>query len=116
MSRGRAVALAAGAALIGVVAALRPVAGLDIWWHLRVGERLRHGAGWLPVDTLSDGAAGRPWPYKDVLADVALSLLHDAFGDAALSALPAAVAAALVLALGVGGRAGRAPADRKSVV
>lgn len=99
---GRAGVVAAVALLGGVLAGLRPVAGLDIWWHLRTGERLWHQAGWLSVERLSDGAAGRPWPYKDIASDVLLYLAYAAGGDAVLSWLPALVAALLAASLWVG--------------
>lgn len=96
---GRALLLTLWCGAVGLVAGLRPVSGLDIWWHLRTGERLVHQPGWLPVDTLSDGAAGQPWPYKDVLSDVLLYLSHSALGDVALSLLPALAAALIGLLL-----------------
>jgi hypothetical protein len=101
---------------VGAAAGLRPISGLDIWWHLRTGERLWHEPGWLAVDTLSDGAAGQPWPYKDVLSDVLLYLAHAGLGDAALSVLPALAAAAVgVLTVRPAGRR-RAPTALAALV
>lgn len=97
------VAVAALVALgLGALAGLRPVAGLDIWWHLRTGERLLGSPGWLEVDTLSDGAAGQPWPYKDIGADILLYLAHSVGGDTVLSVVPALVGAGLTLLLARG--------------
>lgn len=104
---------AAGCLGLGVLAGLRPVTDLDVFWHLRTGERLWTQEGWLAVDTLGTLSAGNPWAYKDIAADLVLYLWAAALGVGALPWLVALLAAALCALLawpaaGPGGRTAEA--------
>jgi hypothetical protein len=77
--RARAAALAGAAALAAGVA-WRVTGDWDAFWHLRIGSEVLARRSTLPVDLFSYFALGRPWPYKDVVADVILYAGFPALG------------------------------------
>lgn len=60
-----------GSIALGLVAVavlvhgLRPIIDLDLWWHMRLGERMLVGEPDLSVDPFSHTHAGTPWVWKD---------------------------------------------------
>lgn len=71
------------AALVVAASALvafRPVAGWDIWWHLRTGQQILETGTWIGEDPFSHTYGGQPWRYKDGVADIVLWLFWRAGG------------------------------------
>lgn len=79
-SRASWVAAVAAGLLTGLLLRVRTTPDVDLWLHLRIGELLRSGErfGTLP-DPLA-ALADRPYVPTQWLAQVAMSLVHDAFG------------------------------------
>jgi len=44
---------------------LRPLADLDVWWHIRLGELMVQTSSLVPADVFSYTRFGTPWPWKD---------------------------------------------------
>ena len=44
---------------------LRPLADLDVWWHIRLGEVMLQTSSLVPSDVFSYTRFGTPWPWKD---------------------------------------------------
>jgi len=44
---------------------LRPLADLDVWWHIRLGEVMVQTRSLAPADVFSYTRFGTPWPWKD---------------------------------------------------
>lgn len=44
---------------------LRPMADLDVWWHIRLGEVMVQTSSLAPSDVFSYTRFGTPWPWKD---------------------------------------------------
>jgi len=98
------------AALV-VLYGIRPVAGWDVWWHLRAGQEAVESCSSLPVDTFSHTRAGVPWAHKDLGAEVLLRAVHAPGGFPGLVALRLLLfLGALGLVVGTARRAGAAPA------
>ena len=53
--------------LLGALAfeGLRPLADLDVWWHIRLGEVMVQTRSLVPSDVFSYTRFGTPWPWKD---------------------------------------------------
>ncbi len=58
---GALVLLFAGLAFEG----LRPLADLDVWWHVRLGEVMVQTRSLVPSDVFSYTRFGTDWPWKD---------------------------------------------------
>lgn len=61
---------------------LRPLGDLDVWWHMRLGERLL--AGPVPTDVFSHTHPDSAWPWKDAGSAILLFGLHALGGLTAL--------------------------------
>ena len=70
----------------------------DIFWHLRVGRAALDMRSTLPVDVFSYSAAGQPWIYKDLFAEVLLYAGFARVGYAWFVALKVAAVAVMALA------------------
>ncbi len=57
-----------------------PLQGADFAWHLKIGSVAWEQSTTLPKEIFSYTEAGRPWLYKDLIADVILYGLYNAFG------------------------------------
>lgn len=68
----------------------------DLFFHLATGREILRQRSTLPQDIFSFTAAGHPWRYKDLVADVVLYLGFSRLGYAALALLKS------LCALGVG--------------
>lgn len=64
---GRAVVIATMVLLTAALAfeGLRPLADLDVWWHIRLGELMVQTSSLVPSDVFSYTRFGTPWPWKD---------------------------------------------------
>ena len=92
---------------------LRPVAGWDIWWHLRTGEAAASLGSLLPTDPFSHTFAGQPWGHKDLGADLLLWAIHGLLGPPGLVFLRALLFA-LVVWVTLRGSARRHPSSAQS--
>jgi hypothetical protein len=59
-----------------IVLTIAPLQGADFGWHLKIGELVWNTKTTLPVDLFSYTEFGRPWFYKDMVADTLLYLVH----------------------------------------
>src|SRR3954468_10377214 len=84
-------AVVVGAALI----ALGPIADGDIYWHVAAGDEIWRRGALLRTDPFTVSAAGRAWVDVHWLFQVAVALIHRAFGFGGL-----AVAKAIIVAAG----------------
>jgi hypothetical protein len=73
---------------------LRPIADVDVWWQLRMGQEALETRSTLPFDTWSFTMAGRPWPYKDLGVGVVYALVWSLAGPGGLVALKGLLIAA----------------------
>src|SRR6266498_1369268 len=83
-------AVVAGAALV----ALGPIADGDIYWHLAAGDEILRRGALLRTDPFTVSAAGRAWVDVHWLFQVAVALIHRAFGFGGLSVAKAVLVAA----------------------
>src|SRR3982750_3668913 len=74
-------AVVAGAALV----ALGPIADGDIYWHLPAGNEILRSGALLRTDPFTVSAAGRAWVDVHWLFQVAVALIHRAFGFGGLA-------------------------------
>jgi hypothetical protein len=96
-------AVAVGAALI----ALGPISDGDVYWHLAAGAEMWRRGTILRADPFTISAAGRAWVDVHWLFQLAVALVHRAFGFAGLAAAKALlVAAGAVTATRAAERAG----------
>lgn len=87
-------AVAAGAS--GLLFATGPLRDLDVYWHVRMGERILDTRS-IPTHELWDFAArGRPWVPSAWLSEVLLALAHRAGGWPTVIALRLVLGAALL--------------------
>jgi len=86
-------------AAIALVVGLAPIASWDLWWHLKTGQLALDRLSTLPVDQFSLTAAGQPWHYKDLGAEVVLSFLYQHLGEGGLIAFKLAVSIGLAALL-----------------
>lgn len=75
----------------------------DLWGHVLYGQRMLHLHGLETTEVLSWTAAGQPWINHEVLAEVAMGLVHRLSGGTGLWLLMIALAA---ITLGLAWRAG----------
>lgn len=63
----RLVVVATLVLLFGALAfeGLRPLADLDVWWHIRLGEVMVQTRSLVPSDVFSYTRFATPWPWKD---------------------------------------------------
>jgi hypothetical protein len=83
-------AVVIGAALI----ALGPIADGDIYWHLAAGDAIWRRGALLRTDPFTVSAAGRAWVDVHWLFQVAVALIHRAFGFGGLAVAKAVIVAA----------------------
>src|SRR3954453_13261459 len=83
-------ALAVGAVLV----ALGPIADGDIYWHLAAGKEILRRGALLRADPFTVSAAGRAWVDVHWLFQLAVALIHSAFGFGGLAVAKAVVVAA----------------------
>ncbi len=95
---------------LALVKGLSPFAEPDLWWHLRVGDRLRDGAGLVAWDP-SAGFAERPYTANQWLPEVVASAAYSVGGTGAVLWLRAVVIVALIAVVYAASRryAGRLP-------
>jgi hypothetical protein len=91
---GSRIALTLG--VVGVVAALawhglRPLSDTDLWWHMRLGERMLQTGSLVDTDPFSFSYPDAPWPYKDAGSAVVLYGLWSLGGAPALVLAKAAM-------------------------
>lgn len=67
MTRVRALVASTLVLLLAALAfeGLRPLADLDVWWHIRLGEVMLQTGSLVPSDVFSYTRFGTPWPWKD---------------------------------------------------
>ena len=70
----------------------------DTFWHLRTGRSVLETHTTLPVDIFSYSYAGRPWHYKDLVADVFMYAGFAVLGYRWLLALKVAAVAVIAFA------------------
>jgi hypothetical protein len=99
-------------ALLAFVDAIGLTRDPDIFWHLRIGRAVLETHSTLPREVFSYSAAGKPWTYKDLVADLVLYVGFARFGYAWFVALKVAAVAAMALAC----RAIVRPRDRHPLV
>lgn len=58
-----------------------PLQGADFGWHLQIGKVAWEKQTTLPREIFSYTQQGRPWTYKDLVADVVLYLLYSNLGQ-----------------------------------
>ena len=83
-------AVVVGAALV----ALGPIADGDIYWHLAAGDEIWRRGALLRTDPFTVSAAGRAWVDVHWLFQVAVALIHRAFGFGGLAVAKAVLVAA----------------------
>lgn len=91
-------------AAIALVVGLAPIASWDLWWHLETGQLAIERLSTLPVDQFSLTAAGQPWHYKDLGAEVVLSFLYQHLGEGGLIAFKLAISVGLAALLAIAAR------------
>ena len=74
--------------------ALGPIADGDIYWHLAAGDEIWRRGALLRTDPFTVSAAGRAWVDVHWLFQVAVALIHRAFGFGGLAAAKAVLVAA----------------------
>jgi hypothetical protein len=93
---------------LAALVAWRKTFDTDIYWHLAAGREAVRQHSTLPQDIFSYSAAGTPWRYKELLADVLLYLGFSRLGYAFFALLKGAAAlligAALYMAVPPGRR------------
>ncbi len=70
---------------------LRPVADLDVWWHIQLGEVMLSTGSLVPSDVFSYTRFGTPWPWKDWGTALLLWSTWSLGGTAALVVLKASM-------------------------
>lgn len=70
---------------------LRPLADLDVWWHIRLGEVMVQTRSLVPSDVFSYTRFGTAWPWKDWGTALMLYGTHALSGLAGLIVLKAAM-------------------------
>src|SRR3954465_12430079 len=84
-----------GAVVIGGgLTALGPIADGDIYWHLAAGQEIWRRGALLRTDPFTVSAAGRAWIDVHWLFQLAVALIHRAFGFSGLAVGKAIVVAA----------------------
>jgi hypothetical protein len=85
-----------GVFAIPVLAAVRPVADWDIWWHLRTGQWIVEHGQVTSTDPFSAYGADQPWLAYSWLFEVLLFVLYQWLGLAGIIVYRAAMSLALV--------------------
>ncbi len=70
---------------------LRPLADLDVWWHVQLGEVMVSTRSLVPSDVFSYTRFGTPWPWKDWGTAILLWSTWSVGGVAALVLLKASM-------------------------
>lgn len=84
-------------AAFGAVATLKPIADLDLFFHLKEGEQILDTHAVPRIDTFSFTFAGRPIRLVDAGSDALLAWLHRAGGLEAMMVLTALLVAVALL-------------------
>jgi hypothetical protein len=71
----------------------------DLWWHLKVGEKILATHSWPTTDPYSFTAAGQPWLASEWLGDVLFAAVARVGGLRGLQALLIILGAAVMLSL-----------------
>lgn len=95
------------AAIVSCLYAVR-VHDPDSWWHLATGRWIVENRAIPKTDPFSFVAGGEPWGYVNWLPDAGYYLIYATGGMAALVVGKVLIVACLLIAVGVGARAGGA--------